>query len=71
MTLEVFNKNDLHQVRIYYFTYNKASEGHFREDYFNKKREVFPQDVDKIPGKDYSKISLNIGITAKTTFSLD
>ena len=62
MTLEVFNKNDLQQVRIYYFTYNKASEGHFREDYFNKKREVFPQDVDKISGKDYSKIGIKYNL---------
>ena len=42
--------------RIYYFTYNKKSEGEHREGYFNKKRELFPQDVDKIPGKDYSVI---------------
>jgi 2-aminoethylphosphonate dioxygenase len=48
--------------RIYYFTYNKASEGRFREDYFNKKREVFPQDVDKISGKDYSKIGIKYNL---------
>ena len=42
--------------RIYYFTYNKKSEGEHRLDYFKKKRELFPQDVDKIPGKDYSVI---------------
>lgn len=42
--------------RIYYFTYNKKSEGEHRDNYFNKKRELFPQDADKIPGKDYSII---------------
>lgn len=42
--------------RIYYFTYNKKSEGAHRDNYFNKKRELFPQDADKIPGKDYSII---------------
>lgn len=40
--------------RIYYFTYNKKSDGDHRLGYFNKKRELFPQDADKIPGKDYS-----------------
>ena len=40
--------------RIYYFTYNKKSEGNHRLGYFDKKRELFPQDADKIPGKDYS-----------------
>ncbi|HJN98743.1 MAG TPA: hypothetical protein QGF51_07165, partial [Candidatus Marinimicrobia bacterium] len=30
-----------------------------------------PYDPNRNSGKDYSKISLNIGITAKTTFSLD
>ena len=42
--------------RIYYFTYNKSKEGNLRISYYNKKREVFPQDVDKIEGKDYSKL---------------
>ena len=42
--------------RIYYFTYNIKSEGVHRNDYFNKKRELFPQHADKIPGKDYSVI---------------
>lgn len=42
--------------RIYYFTYNLKSEGEHRKNYFDKKRELFPQDADKIPGKDYSII---------------
>jgi len=42
--------------RIYYFSYNKASEGDHRKGYFDNKRSLFPQDCDKIPGKDYSKI---------------
>ena len=42
--------------RIYYFTYNKASEGDHRKGYFDNKRALFPQDCDKIPGKDYSRI---------------
>ena len=48
--------------RIYYFTYNKTSEGEHRQDYFDRKREVFPQDVDKIPGKDYSKIGIKYNL---------
>jgi 2-aminoethylphosphonate dioxygenase len=42
--------------RIYYFTYNKASEGDLRNDYFNNKRKLFPQDCEKVSGRDYSKI---------------
>lgn len=36
-----------------YITYNKASEGSYREEYYRHKRSVFPPDVERIPGKVY------------------
>eukprot|EP01137_Pigoraptor_chileana_P009480 Opistho-2@57831 len=41
--------------RAYYITYNPKSDGTFREAYFADKREAFPPDAERIPGKDYSK----------------
>ena len=38
-----------------FITYNKASEGLFRDEYYEHKRQVFPQDCEKDPNKDYSK----------------
>ena len=39
--------------RILYVTYNKASEGDHREQYFADKRANFPPDVERDPGKTY------------------
>lgn len=48
--------------RALYVTYNKASEGSFRESYFAQKREVFPPECERIPGKDYTNTGVfNIG----------
>lgn len=53
--------------RALYVTYNKASEGSYREEYFSRKREVFPPDVERIPGKDYSDTGVfNIGNPVNT-----
>jgi hypothetical protein len=53
--------------RALYITYNKASDGSYREQYFQKKREFFPPDIEKVPGKDYSNSGVfNIGNPVKT-----
>lgn len=41
--------------RAYFVTYNKASEGCYRDEYFEHKRKTFPPDIERIPGVDYSK----------------
>lgn len=40
----------LNSRRALYITYNRASEGNFREDYFREKRKVFPPEVERVPG---------------------
>ena len=47
------NESDVSR-RAMYVTYNRKSEGERREDYFADKRDKFPQDCEKIEGKDYS-----------------
>jgi 2-aminoethylphosphonate dioxygenase len=39
--------------RVLYVTYNRASEGDQRERYFAEKRQEFPPDVERLPGKTY------------------
>lgn len=54
--------------RIYYFTFNKACDGDYYDEYFMKKRAEFPPDIEKIPGKNYnnnSKYNLANPITHK------
>lgn len=41
--------------RIYYLTYNALADGDFRKAYYADKREKFPPDAERIPGKDYSE----------------
>jgi len=36
--------------RAAYITYNRLSEGECRDDYFRHKREVFPPEIERIPG---------------------
>ena len=40
--------------RVFYFTYNKESEGNYYEDYFKKKREELPPDFERDPKKKYN-----------------
>ena len=47
--------------RALYATYNRRSEGDVREDYFRMKREAFPPDVEKVPGKQYDAGVFNVG----------
>ena len=48
--------------RAAYITYNAASEGSRRTDYYRQKREVFPPEVERVPGRDYSDSGMyNIG----------
>ena len=41
--------------RALYVTYNRASDGRVRDDYYAHKRSVFPPDCERVPGVDYSK----------------
>jgi len=48
--------------RAAYITYNARSQGDCRADYYTHKREVFPPEIERVPGKDYSNTGLyNIG----------
>ena len=48
--------------RAAYITYNGVSQGEYRDDYYTHKREVFPPEVERVAGKDYSNTGLyNIG----------
>lgn len=40
--------------RVLYITYNKASEGDSRKQYYADKRRNYPPDIERDPGKDYS-----------------
>ncbi len=40
--------------RVLYITYNKASEGDSREQYYAEKRRNYPPDIERDPDKDYS-----------------
>ena len=40
--------------RVLYITYNKASEGDSREQYYADKRRSYPPDIERDPDKDYS-----------------
>lgn len=37
-----------------FLTYNRESEGMYRDEYYEHKRQVFPQDCERDPEKDYS-----------------
>ncbi len=43
-----------HSRRAAYITYNRESEGSYREEYFSDKRSKFPPDCERVPGQDYS-----------------
>jgi ectoine hydroxylase-related dioxygenase (phytanoyl-CoA dioxygenase family) len=48
--------------RAAYITYNAASQGSRREHYYRSKREVFPPEIEREEGKDYTDSGLyNIG----------
>jgi len=48
--------------RVLYITYNRASEGSYREEYYRQKREVFPPDIERDPEKDYGDSGVfNVG----------
>lgn len=47
--------------RALYATYNKSAGGNVRQRYFEKKRESFPPDVEKVPGKRYDPGVFNVG----------
>jgi hypothetical protein len=39
--------------RVAYFTYNKASQGDHRKQYYADKRASYPPDIERLPDKDY------------------
>jgi hypothetical protein len=41
------------QRRILYLTYNRRDHGDHRSQYFHDKRQSFPPDVERIPGREY------------------
>lgn len=43
--------------RVFYFTFNKLSEGIHYFEYFKKKREVMPPDIDRDPNKKYNTVN--------------
>lgn len=42
--------------RALYITYNRESEGSYRNEYFKQKRRCFPPECERVPGVDYSKV---------------
>lgn len=54
--------------RALYITYNKASEGSYRDEYYRHKRSVFPPEVEREEGKDYGDSGVyNVGNPIKKT----
>ena len=48
--------------RALYITYNRASEGSYRDEYYEEKRKVFPPDVERDPNKTYGDSGVfNVG----------
>ena len=47
--------------RALYATYNKATDGEFRERYFTEKRQAFPPDVERQAGAQYETGVFNVG----------
>lgn len=48
--------------RALYATYNRVADGNVRDQYFAKKRETFPPDIERISGKDYGDSGVfNVG----------
>lgn len=59
------NKTDRSR-RALYITYNPALDGCYRHEYYQKKRDVFPPEVERISGKDYGDSGVyNIGNPVK------
>jgi 2-aminoethylphosphonate dioxygenase len=52
--------------RALYATYNKASEGDFRERYYAEKRRTFPPDVERKAGARYDAGVFNVGNPVST-----
>jgi len=42
--------------RSYYVTYNRLADGDHRAAYYARKRELFPQECERVPGVDYARI---------------
>jgi 2-aminoethylphosphonate dioxygenase len=53
--------------RAAYITFNGQSQGSFRDAYYADKRAVFPPEIERVPGKDYSNSGLyNVGNPIRT-----
>lgn len=64
-TMMIFNayaphKSDINRTefarRVFYLTFNAISDGGYRrDDYYNDKRQMFPPEIERVPGVDYSE----------------
>ena len=58
--------------RALYVTYNPTSQGSFRDQYYARKREIFPPDIERVPGKIYGNSGVfNVGNPIKRAVSND
>ncbi|HXJ36181.1 MAG TPA: phytanoyl-CoA dioxygenase family protein [Candidatus Eisenbacteria bacterium] len=48
--------------RTYYMTFNPASAGDHRADYYARKRELFPPEYERRPGVDYAKLGAQFNL---------
>jgi hypothetical protein len=39
--------------RVLYLTYNRLADGDHRARYFHDKRQSFPPDIERVPGREY------------------
>ena len=45
-----------HARRVFYLTFNAVSDGGYRrDDYYKDKRNMFPPEIERVPGVDYSE----------------
>ncbi len=50
-----------HPRRVLYSTYSSAADGDLRDHYFEKKRALFPPDIERQPGQSYESGIYNVG----------
>ncbi len=48
--------------RSYYVTYNRRSDGDRRAAYYDRKRELFPQECERKPGVDYARLGAQFNL---------
>jgi ectoine hydroxylase-related dioxygenase (phytanoyl-CoA dioxygenase family) len=48
--------------RSYYVTYNRRADGDRRAAYYARKRELFPQECERMPGVDYARLGAQFNL---------